>query len=321
MRVPRRANLELLPMILPLCAAFTIMLIAVTVQHAFAGEAVTGCCGLRALHLPQPRSPIDPAGNVVLTAESYAGRVNYTAASEVAVVAVATALIVGFIVATISIRSGRAATQATFVVIALALGSIAAITVITQDISPALFRIADMTIARECGRIELLQVWFERAIAIAATLLVAAAGLLLLPLAKEPEKRVEETISNHGRLSYLLACGTILLVSGVVLKLSLGRWAETYFLTTGNKASVRILVDSIVGSWGVYYSMFLACTYIPAAAVLRTRLRRLASTTTLPAGPWQDAQWSATAIAQDLGRVTAILAPLLLSQAPEILRF
>jgi hypothetical protein len=303
----------------PLCAIFVIYA-AGMVRDRF-DETSRVCCSARDVALPAQRAQSALPKPHALPADLYAARVTFVAAAQVQVVAIAATVTFGGALLLPLLCEGRRTARRIFALTVVA-GAVASATYeLRPDTFFAFHHAVATTIATEFEAIERWRIGFEQATSIAASLLVAILSLLLLPPAGSIERRIKITAEHNRRLTYVLILGTIVLAGSALLKTCLGRWITAYFDPPSQQV-VRSFVESIVSGWAVYDSLFLAVTYVPAAVVLRLRLRRYAEEIDLKAPPpWYEPQWLTSSPLQDLSRVLAILAPLLVGQASDIVSF
>lgn len=303
------------PAFLPILCAFVVMVVAMAMLATFARPK--GCCGASDIQrLDPPKERIPHPGN--LLPELYARRIDYAAAAQFQAAGIAATLGFGGALLIAQIRRGNRRWRLSFAAAIIALGVLTAATTIRAETSASLHHLLQQTVQTEFPSIETFRIGMERMTSVASFLLIVIAGLLLLPVHGDIENRLRESVKRQGELSYLLALGTVLLVGDVLLKLVAARWAVAYFVPPQRDA-IASLVQGIGSGWAVFDSLVLAAAYIPAAVVLRSRLRTYASEVDLKAPPsWFDREWLVTSPLQEVSRLLAILAPFLVGKATDI---
>jgi hypothetical protein len=257
-----------------------------------------------------------------LTAERYAGRLDFTAALEVQVISIVVAVAVGIGLAMSAIRKSARSDRRVIAAI-IAIGVVAALIIILDEQSPPEYgALLKETVAQHLTEVNTLRLTFELMTALTATILGIATALVLLPAEGDAIiPRLEAAAESYRRVSYLLTVGTIVLAADIYTKTVLTKWAVTYFTSEVDKAAVAALGKSIVTGWGVYDSLFLAATYIPSALLLRTRLRVWGTAVDLKTAPaWFNAKWLSDTSLEDVGRAAATLTPFIVGQAANLIK-
>jgi len=256
-----------------------------------------------------------------LTVEANAGRLDFTAALEVQVTSIILAMVVGVGLAISALRN-RTASEKVVVGTILFFAAVALAVVILDKQSPPEYDdLLAKTVANQLINVKDLSLDFAGMTAIAATILATATAFVLWPTESDRLRRLEAAAESYRRLSYLLTVGTILLVSDIFTKTVLTRWAAAYYVLPADKATIAALGKSIVNGWGVYDSLFLAAAYIPAALIVRTRLRNwgLSEFAAKPIPAWFDPKWLLGNSLEDVGRAAATLIPFIVGQAANLI--
>lgn len=152
---------------------------------------------------------------------------------------------------------------------------------------------------------------FVEAVSLTGTLAlaVAASAILRQP---EPDGLNEEQLMRRVKLLRLvLYVGAANLVMAVLRLAATHAWAVSYLLPESEIGkSVTALTTGIVGSLGTTYTLLMAGIYLPAALILRERLRKLASAQEDPQSFLATHGLSPT-LTRILPQVMALIAPLL----------
>lgn len=307
----------LAPAVLPLLGALFVMTVAMNLHRQFATDVSGVCCDAADVDIAPPAGDRIPRSGA-LRPDIYSQRIRFVAAAQFQAAAILAATAFGLaIIAPLALGRDERGRRA-YVLLATITGIAAALTFIGANTSPMLHSLLKATVRHEFVEIETYRVAFERLTSVAATTLVIAVTLLLLPVAGDLERRLRTTARRHLLLSHLLFLGTTLLASDVLLKMAAGDWALSYY-GTSDREQVGRLVDAIISGWAVYDSLFLAATYIPAAVVLRGRLSRYATDVQPHTAPaWFDRSWLTESPLQEISRALAILGPFLVGQSPKI---
>lgn len=297
-----------------LCVAF-VTVVAISLMGVFASS--DGCCGpadIKQLAISKDRLPAD--GN--LPPELYARRIDYVGAAQFQALGIVATLGFGGAILVAQIRRGNRRRRIAFSVVMLVFAVVFAVTTIGPETSASLHNLLERTVRTEFAPIETFRITIERITSASSVLLILIASLLLLPVHGDIESRLRQLVRRQTELSYLLALGTVLLVGDILLKRCAARWAAAYF-TGDAHTSVLNLVDAITSGWAVYDSLVLAAAYIPAAVVLRNRLRHYAAEVDQKTPPaWFEKEWLAATPLQEVSRLLAILAPFLVGKATDI---
>jgi hypothetical protein len=306
---------EFAPALLPIFCATVVTVVAMAMIVTFVQSE--GCCSAADIQKADPpQDRIPRSGN--LLPELYAHRIDYAAAAQFQAAGIAATIGFGGALLIAQIRKGNRRQRLGFALGIITLGILSAMTTIRPETSASLHHLLQRTVQTEFPSIETFRIGMERMTSVAAFLLIALAGLLLLPVQGDPESRLRESVKRHGELSYLLALGTVLLVGDVLLKMVAAKWAVAYYVGAQREA-LASLVQGIASGWAVFDSLVLAAAYIPAAVVLRSRVRDYASKVDQKTPPsWFDKDWLVTTPLQDVSRLLAILAPFLVGKATDI---
>jgi hypothetical protein len=120
----------------------------------------------------------------------------------------------------------------------------------------------------------------------------------------------------------LLYVGTATLVSGVLRMNSTISWMQS-FLTAGDEVILDSLRVTLVGVMGTFYTLVLACLYLPAVFILRARARGLIEASAVPqevsTAALQETDFS-TSLKDVLPKVAALLGPVLAGPVGEFLK-
>jgi hypothetical protein len=272
------------------------------------------CCYSSVLDLP----PVDPPTPGFILPARYAGRVQYTAAVQLEIAAGIASLMVGVYVG-LACRTVRRTKRAETIFLLLLFGIVAGCSVITPRLLPAVNALMQHTIACECPTLPTFQLWEQRGTAAVAVLLVGVAGLLLTPMRGSVRRQAQAIVARERMLSYLLAVGTVLLAASVLRISALAVWITSYF-AKDDQPGIQALMNATAATWGMYYSLFLAATYVPTLLVLRTRLRAIAASIDQHAPPiWYDKALFTASPLQEIGSVVGILTPVLVGEAAKLL--
>jgi hypothetical protein len=164
-----------------------------------------------------------------------------------------------------------------------------------------------------------------------ATLLSIAAGMTLLKT-QTLEKRTIEQSGEHlrqqmGLLQITLYVGTIVLISAIFLWRFTLQWALVYIYPWDGPVhlSVAALTNSQILSSGIYYSVLLALSYVPVAAILHNRAFNLVEQKEPDKPVSQRSEWlkenGLSLSPMDLlPRIVAILGPLLAGSITELIK-
>ena len=311
-----RKLLALAPALLPILCAIFVTFVAMFMIGTFAKRSKV-CCGSADIERIQPPEKRMPK-NEHLLPELYARRIDYVAGAQFQVAGIVATFGFGGALLLAQIRRGDRRRRLAFAAAIMAFGIIFPLTTIRPETSASLHDLLVRTVQNEFASIETFRITMERLTSTAAILLILIACLLLFPVHGSVESRLRETAKRHGELSYLLALGTVLLVGDVLLKMLAARWAAEYFVAP-QREQIASLVQGIASGWAVYDSLVLAAAYIPAAIVLRSRLRKYAAEVDLKTPPaWFEKEWLVTSPMQEVSRLLAILAPFLVGKATDI---
>jgi len=163
---------------------------------------------------------------------------------------------------------------------------------------------------------------------VSATLLAAVAGITLLRI----QTTESEVLLNHLRnqvrlLNVTLYVSTIILVSAIVFWIVTMQWALVYIYPPDGPvySSFEALTKSqIVGS-GIYYSILLALSYIPVAAIQYRRASKLAEQSQPGSSLKQHEDWLknnglSLSPMDFIPRLAAIFGPLLAGSVTELFK-
>jgi hypothetical protein len=288
----------------PLLSALVLMVVLAMIRGGFAA-------GGQQLADPPPGTP----------AEAHAGQLDFIVAMQVQVAAILAAVVVGIALAWSAIRA-RTRSEMPIVLAILLLGAVAFTVLILDSQSPDEYdRLMTKTVETTKPLVDVIHIRLalDRITAGAATILAIATTFVLFPA--KGDDRLRATVGSYRCLSYLLTAGTMLLASHVLTNTVLMSWAATYYPAGASRAPVVALGKSLINAWGVYDSLFLAATYIPAAAIVRTRLRNWGLSEVDPKAipSWFDPKWLLSNSLEDIGRAAATLTPFIVGQAANLI--
>ncbi|HUS11110.1 MAG TPA: hypothetical protein VMZ30_11650 [Pyrinomonadaceae bacterium] len=159
------------------------------------------------------------------------------------------------------------------------------------------------------------------ALSLTGTLSLAVAACATLWQRDAAEENETELVKRVNLLRPVLYVSAATLAIAVLkLSATLG-WAASYLSPDSEIGkSVVILVRGIVASMGTFYTLLVAGVYVPAALLLRARIRKLAKSQK-PDDPdgWLASHGLTLSFPQYLPRVIALLGPLLAGPLAELL--
>lgn len=161
---------------------------------------------------------------------------------------------------------------------------------------------------------------FVEAVSLTGTLSLAAAACALL-WRPDPEKDLtEDQLTQRAKLlrPVLYVAAATLVIAGLRLAAT-HAWALSYLPPeSAFGMSVASLTKGIVTSLGVAYTLFAAGMYLPAALILRERLKKLPTAKPDPDG-FLASHGFPPSMVQLLPRVIALLAPLLVGPLGQLI--
>lgn len=152
---------------------------------------------------------------------------------------------------------------------------------------------------------------FIEAVSLTGTLSLAVAACAIVRQPKPNGLNEEQLMRRVKLLRLVLYVGAATLVMAVLRLAATHAWAISYLPPdTEPGKSISTLITGIVGSLGTSYTLLIAGIYLPAALILRERLRNLKAAEADPEGFLATHGLSPT-LTRILPRVMALIAPLL----------
>lgn len=191
--------------------------------------------------------------------------------------------------------------------------------------------LGEHTVAKQDG-VEPMLVLLNRLTFAAAACVFAASGAILVVPSQSPQ-RPEET-ERHAKslsqsaetLQLILYCGAIELVLSVMAIRTLYAWAADFIVVeTGYAFSPPGAIAGTVGTMvGALFSLVLAAAYLPAAVLLYSRARELASTAKPNAAEsertvWLESRGVSFTLPRLISRALAVLGPLIAGSLDSVL--
>jgi hypothetical protein len=161
---------------------------------------------------------------------------------------------------------------------------------------------------------------FGDALSLTGTLSLAVAACATL-WQRSINNELEETqvVQRVRLLRPVLYVGAATLVIALFRLSATHAWGASYLPPESEIGkAVASLSTGIVGSLGTYYTLLIASIYLPAAFLLRARLRKLAASKPDPEA-WMASQGMGLSLPQFLPRVIALLGPLLAGPLGDLL--
>lgn len=161
---------------------------------------------------------------------------------------------------------------------------------------------------------------FGDALGLAGTLWLAVAACATLWQKDMKNELNEEQVTKRVRLLRpILYVGAATLVIAVFRLSATHAWAVSYLPPDGELGkAVANLTTGIVGTLGTLFTLLIGGIYLPAALILRGRLRAVAATQPDPQA-WMASHGMALTLPQSLPRLLALLAPLLAGPLGDLL--
>ena len=310
--------------LLPLLAVLAVLGVIGAGEAILAPPPPQGCCAATTIVLP--RSPVlsttaGPTSLTILRPAMYAARLTYSSAAKLQFAAFVVALLGGVILGLQLLPPMRLTRRIVLLLTIALVGAVSAYAAISPALTPATTLRVSQTVAIECGSVPHLNLMLDRMTMALAFFLTIIAGSALARPRGALSVRLRRLAAGHRAITMILALSTIFLAVSIFRVTALGRWVESYYPDESVARDIRVLFDSVIQTWGIYFSMMLAAVYVPSTLLLRWRIAHAAHG--LPSGTppnWLDPSWLKTSYTQELTRVLAVLAPFLAGQAADLLR-
>ena len=309
--------------LVPLMSVLVVAGVIGIVDAFFARPFPSGCRQATATNLPQAATIATVNGQRVLKAVQpamYAGRLTYSSAATLQVVAFLAGMIGGLALGLRLLRPmgirGRILMLAATVLVG---GWLAAIAV-SPELTPVTTLLLQRTVAAECGQCGSMHLTLDRMTMTLAFFLTAVTGMALFVPHGSLAGRLRRMAEGQRAITAILLLSTIFLAASVFRISAIGRWIESYYAGDA-VAAVHVIFDAVVQTWGVYYSLMLASVYVPAALILRYRIAHAARALSVETAPdWLDPTWLKPSYTEEATRIIAVLAPFLAGQAADLLK-
>jgi hypothetical protein len=191
--------------------------------------------------------------------------------------------------------------------------------------------LGEQTVARQDGVEPMLEILNRLTFAAAAFVFAASGAILVVPSYRpqrpeETEKHARSLSQSAETLQLILYCGAIELVLSVMAIRALYAWAADFIVVEPAYAfSPPGAIAGTVGTMvGALFSLVLASAYLPAAVLLYSRARELASTAK-PNAPenerteWLESRGVSFTLPRLISRALAVLGPLIAGSLDSVL--